>query len=225
MAEVTTLVEPCNLPAMVPPAKVSAYTEPRDGVLEAADAAGFEVTPQQLARWHRSGLLPRPVQRGQGRGRGTVTLYPGGTSRQLVALCRARSGTRDLVRVGFRMWWQGFDVDPGLVERVLRGTAVRLDERVRLHAEETSSEGMANLAGVSFVDVVERSEMADFEHARDAVAEVFSVLGRWAGPASVLLGWRFPTDVSSTRGDRIRGSDMPALLVIQLAMIDQGEPE
>ena len=57
---------------------VVAYTEPRGRLLEVAKVAGFVVTPQQLARWHRVGLLPRPVQRGQGRGRGTVTLYPGG---------------------------------------------------------------------------------------------------------------------------------------------------
>jgi hypothetical protein len=203
---------------------VVAYTEPRGRLLEAAKVAGFVVTPQQLARWHRVGLLPRPVQRGQGRGRGTVTLYPGGTSRQLVELCRARSGTRDLIRVGFRMWWRGLEVDFTLVERVLRGTAARLDERVRSHSEEGLSEALGNLAGVSFAEVVERSDVADFERARDAVAQVFRVLGRWAGPASVLLGWRFATDVSAPSGDRIRGSDMPALLVIQLAMMDLREP-
>jgi hypothetical protein len=191
--------------------------------LQEANLAGFVVSPQQLARWHRMGLLPRPVQRGKGRGRGTVTLYPGGTSRQLVELCSARSGTRDLVRVGFRMWWRGFDVDPTLVERVLRGTAARLDERVRSHPEEGLSEALGILAGTSFADVVERSDVADFERARDAVAQVFSVLGRWAGPASALLGWRFPTGVASPRGDRVRGSDMPALLVIELAMTDRGE--
>ena len=203
---------------------VVTYTEPRGRLLEVARVAGFVVTPQQLARWHRLGLLPRPVQRGQGRGRGTVTMYPGGTSRQLVELCRARSGTRELIRVGFRMWWRGFEVDFTLVERVLRGAAVRLDERVRSHSEEGSSEALGNLADVSFVAVVERSDVADFERARDAVAQVFRVLGSWAGPASVLLGWRFPTDVSAPSGDRIRGSDMPALLVIQLAMMDAREP-
>ena len=191
--------------------------------MEAATGAGFVVTPQQLARWHRIGLLPRPVQRGQGQGRGTVTLYPEGTSRQLVELCRDRSGTRDLIRVGFRMWWRGFDVDATLVERVLRGTAARLDERVRSHSGEDLSEALGDLAGTSFTDVVEHSEVADFERARDAVAQVLSVLGRWAGPASVLLDWRFPTDVAPPRGDRIRGADMPALLVIQLAMLDLGE--
>ncbi len=200
------------------------YSEPRGRLLGAANDAGFIVTPQQLARWHRMGLLPRPVQRGQGRGRGTVTLYPEGTSRQLVELCHERSGTRDLIRVGFRMWWRGFEVDSTLVERVLRGTAARLDERVRSHSEEGFSEALGNLAGISFTDVVERSDVADFERARNAVAQAFSVLGRWAGPASALLGWRFPTDVASPRGDRIRGSDMPALLVIQLAMMDLAEP-
>jgi hypothetical protein len=78
----------------------------------------------------------------------------------------------------------------------------------------------ASLAGVSFAEVVERSDVADVERARDAVAQVFHALGNWAGPASVLLGWRFPTDVSAPSGDRIRGSDMPALLVIQLATMD-----
>lgn len=54
------------------------------GALSRADAAliealadgGQSVSPYQLERWRKAGLLPRPVRKGLGRGAGSVSTYP-----------------------------------------------------------------------------------------------------------------------------------------------------
>jgi hypothetical protein len=99
--------------------------QPNDGetlsaILAAALAAGFDVTADQLRRWHRTGLLPRPEQVGLGRPRigerrgeqerGSTVVYPVGTTAQLLALCALRGKHKKLDRLGWPLWWRGYDV-------------------------------------------------------------------------------------------------------------------
>jgi hypothetical protein len=100
----------------------------REEVLLAAADAGFAVTGDQLARWHRTGLVPRPRQQSLGRGLGTVTVYPPGTTDQVIALCRIRTRHRSLAQAAFQLWWDGFGVDPGQVRGPLQAAAAKVDE-------------------------------------------------------------------------------------------------
>jgi hypothetical protein len=110
--------------------------ERREAVIHGAAAAGYGVTPLQLARWHRAGLLPKPRQHPLGRGRGTETRYPPGTLLQVVALCRLREEERRLDRLAFQLWWEGFSIDVELVRAHLVGVASRFDREVQeLHPE------------------------------------------------------------------------------------------
>ena len=110
--------------------------ERREAVIHGAAAVGYGVTPLQLARWHRAGLLPKPRQHPLGRGRGTETRYPPGTLLQVVALCRLREEERRLDRLAFQLWWEGFSIDVGLVRAHLVGVASRFDREVQeLHPE------------------------------------------------------------------------------------------
>ena len=99
----------------------------REQVLLAAADAGFPITGDQLARWHRAGLLPHPRQRALGRGLGTVTIYPPGTVEQLLALCRIRQQHRSLTRAAFKLWWDGFPVEEDQVRGPLTHAATKLD--------------------------------------------------------------------------------------------------
>jgi hypothetical protein len=81
--------------------------------------AGFPVTPAMLARWHRDGLLPPPTVRSLGRGRGTESIYPEGARDQFEALCKFRKQTRDLDRVAWALWWQGFELPEQIIRRAL----------------------------------------------------------------------------------------------------------
>lgn len=120
-----------------------------DQVLLAVGAAGFPITGDQLARWHRAGLVPRPRQRSLGRGKGTATIYPSGTVEQVVALCQITSQHRSLARAAFKLWWDGYEVDPEQVWASLNKAAAKLDaelagERSSKHKPANSFEGLLN---------------------------------------------------------------------------------
>ncbi len=93
-----------------------------------ATAAGYSVTKEQLARWHRAGLLPRPETRHRVGERGTESLYPPGTGVQLVALCQLHATNHRLGHVGFRLWWQGYPVEASVIREFATKVATELDE-------------------------------------------------------------------------------------------------
>ncbi len=104
--------------------------ETRQELLDLVQAHGYEVSAPQLARWHRTGLLPRPEQRSLGKGHGTRTVYPSGTGEQLLALCEIHADERRLLYVAWRLWWAGFDVSLKLVREFLERVAAEWDRDV-----------------------------------------------------------------------------------------------
>lgn len=111
---------------------------------------GVEVTPDQLVRWHKRGLLPRPRRQPLGRGRGMESRYP------LIALPQAYATRllldvfpRDLDSVGWCLWCFGFPVDElarsWLVEEVGRLNAL-LREGLQTFEEERSTNPISALA-------------------------------------------------------------------------------
>ncbi len=87
----------------------AARPEPVEDLLRQARESGFSVTRDQLHRWQQVGLLPAPRQRGLGPLRGTDVLYPPGSARQLVAICRHRGEKRrSLKHIAWALWWDGF---------------------------------------------------------------------------------------------------------------------
>jgi hypothetical protein len=89
--------------------KELAEWESRETIIK--EAKNYNVTARQLARWHYEGLLLRPKQYSLGRGKGTQTLYPPGTTKQVLALCEIRKSERRLGYVAWKLWWQGYNVD------------------------------------------------------------------------------------------------------------------
>lgn len=98
-------------------------------MIAAASAAGSTITKAQLARAHRAGLLPRPIQQALGYGKGTRSVYPEHSVNQLLRLCELKRQRRKFRDLGWMLWWEGFDVAPEL----LRDTLV---EVARQWAEE-----------------------------------------------------------------------------------------
>lgn len=84
--------------------------ESAEELIAVAAAQNFSVSKPQLARWHREDLLPRPVRRSLGRGRGMISIYPLGTRERLLALCAIHREERRLPYVGWRLWWAGGEV-------------------------------------------------------------------------------------------------------------------
>jgi len=89
------------------------------------------VTKTQLARWHRAGLLARPVRRqGLGRGKGTVSIYPPGTGKQLLALVAIHSRERRLPFVAWKLWWEGHNISTQRARAFLDRIAVGYERAI-----------------------------------------------------------------------------------------------
>jgi len=99
-------------------------------LIKASASEGVKVSAQQIARWHRSGLLPKP-KRDYGTGlRGTVTKYPPGTLQTLLAICRVQTGRTPFDEVSWALWWSGNDRDPSEIRCYMEKVTVDLDSLI-----------------------------------------------------------------------------------------------
>lgn len=103
--------------------------ERRTDIFSAASATGHAVTPAQLARWAAFGLIGRPRQVGLGRGEGTATVYPAGTSRRVLAICAALPRHRRLSEIAWQLWLDGEAIEDRLIRAYLE-SAARLHDRI-----------------------------------------------------------------------------------------------
>lgn len=178
----------------------------QDDLLHHAAEHGFSVTKRQLVRWHQGGLLPRPMQRSMGRGKGTRTVYPPGTAEQLVALCQIQARTRSRDRVGFLLWWRGYDVDRALVMRVLLGTAARIDRSLWLPRRSGAAQLVVPHAVMWFPGVVARA--LGHRRAVDASARLSEAVVRSVSPSDRHALW----EELATRSTDFKVADLPDLL-------------
>lgn len=103
--------------------------ESKEELLAAASNAGFEVSEAQLARWHRAGLLPRPQVRSLGRGKGTESLYPIGSSQRLVRVAQVHVDEHRLSNAAWRLWWEDSGPLTNSARRFLVKVASGLDKQ------------------------------------------------------------------------------------------------
>lgn len=106
------------------------FNQPSADIIKSAALSGFMLTPKTLARWHRDGLVPTPVIRRLGKGRGTESLYPMNTKRQVAALLQIRSNYRNLEEVGFRLWLAGYPVSDRYSFEYLSRAALEFDKKL-----------------------------------------------------------------------------------------------
>ena len=104
--------------------------EPSATILAVVAKAGFQVPEARLAHWHRAGLISKPVQKSLGRGMGTVSLYPAGTSRQVLAICYLRNKHHRLDDVRWLLWFNGFSVEESYWRGYLRNAALEWDKKI-----------------------------------------------------------------------------------------------
>lgn len=104
--------------------------EPTQDILEYLGFAGVETTRDQLARLHRRRLINEPFHE-PGGGRGSLARYPAGTAERMLRISRLRTSTKQLDELAWRLWWEGFDVEPDLIRTYLLKRATRWDEQLR----------------------------------------------------------------------------------------------
>lgn len=104
--------------------------EPTQDILDYLGFAGVETTRDQLARLHRRRLVGEPFHDQNG-GRSSLARYPAGTAERMLRISQLRSSTKQLDELAWRLWWEGFDVEPDLIRTYLLKRATRWDEQLR----------------------------------------------------------------------------------------------
>ncbi len=138
------------------------FTEPAAELLAQAALAGHVVSTNQLARWHRAGLLPSPIQKGLGQKLGSEVKYPRGTTRQLIALCVLRKNERRFAHNGWALWWHGFPVSENYSRGMLKEVATWWDgavSRIREIAKPEENEGDISEEYLDLVDSAKDSRI------------------------------------------------------------------
>lgn len=95
--------------------------ETTQSLITVAAKHGHRITPVMLKKWRGLGLLPRPLQRSLGRGQGTETIYPVGSTAQIIRLLeiRAEGGRFDPERAAWLLWWEAWTIDPDRMRELL----------------------------------------------------------------------------------------------------------
>lgn len=93
--------------------------DPSD-VVEYVRALGHAISPEQLDRLHRRRLVPAPSDDG----------FPSGTAERVARVAELRATTRQFDELAWRLWWEGYAVEPLLVRSYLERRAARWDDLV-----------------------------------------------------------------------------------------------
>lgn len=103
--------------------------ESAQDILDYLQFAGFDMTRDQIARLHRRRLIDQPISP-PSLGRGSVTNYPIGTAERMLRIAQLRHNTKQLDELAWRLWWEGFSIEPGLVRAYLLRKANRWDDQI-----------------------------------------------------------------------------------------------
>lgn len=104
-------------------------------VLLRAQQQGYALSVHQLVRWHRAGLLPRPLQSPLKGARGTCSLYPPGTGEQVLLLCSLRERERRLAHLAWQVWLAGYRMEDRLIRSQLQQTTTRISRWMQWFAD------------------------------------------------------------------------------------------
>ncbi len=104
--------------------------EQRADLLQAVHAAGFTLSEPRLGRLHRGDLVPSPRTRSLGRGKGTVSEFPPGSTTRLLRVLdlQRREGTQRLSTLAWRLWWEDGGRLPAATRKLLVEVASRWDQ-------------------------------------------------------------------------------------------------
>ena len=112
-----------------------AKRESAESLVGIAAWSGFDIDKAQLAYWHRKGLLPAPDIARLGKGHGTESVYPAGTSEQLLVLCDIYQEHKRTADIGWRLWLRGYPISDARIRGYVSTHARRFD-RLRGSTDE-----------------------------------------------------------------------------------------
>jgi hypothetical protein len=147
-------------------------------LLAGAAEAGAAVSHHRLKRWRIHGLIPRPKQLHVKGCRGSVSVYPPETLRQVIEVYRLHQKERRLDELRLRVWRGGFDVPTDKIRSFIREVLDRLKREAQrwgaqhpdtFDAAETLAMSLASTSRAPFLRSIRR-------RLRRNDADVFTVL-------------------------------------------------
>ncbi len=152
---------------------MNAKVESGKHLLTLASEHGYNVSMQQLARWHRAGLLPRPKQLALGKAQGSQSLYPAGTSEQFLLLCSLRVRERRLSHLAWQLWWSGYPVAFPIIRKHIEHASAQLSQFVQflvmLKASEDIGAETARVSPTCFRDDICRGDPCGLPDSPDSI--------------------------------------------------------
>jgi len=100
--------------------------------------AGFELTRDQLVRLHQRHLINEPFLNPNG-WRDPKTTFPAGTAERMLHIAQLKSKTKHLDELAWRLWWEGSNVEPGLIREYIAKIAQRWDDRLNELSDATNA--------------------------------------------------------------------------------------
>jgi hypothetical protein len=82
-------------------------------------ATGRTLSFDTIEKWHKSALLPRPIRKSLGKGKGTISGYPDGTAEQALVVYRKREEGKNLDRILADLFQENRVVDVKQVRELL----------------------------------------------------------------------------------------------------------
>jgi hypothetical protein len=198
-----------------------------DELIELAAGAGCDITRVQLAQWHRWGLLPKPAKRALGRGKGSVSLYPGETGPWLLDLLRVHKREHRRSYVAWRLWWAGRPISMSRVREFMTRAAGKIDE------QRTAAAGLSREERTAAAERLYRKELAPAarpllgrarQRLRGETPSLFGILfdamsGPFAPGSDELRTLEKASGIARMRGSRPTGEALPELNTFASATI------
>ena len=118
-------------------------------LIDRAESFGFQVSKDQIARWHRHGLIPEGTR--EFPGRGSRSVYPDTAMTYVVEIAALLNHNRNLDWVGWKLWTYGFDVPERFWRLPLSEAANEFDRIREIVPEALESDAFSNMARQFFI--------------------------------------------------------------------------
>lgn len=173
----------------------------------AAKRAGHHVTPSQVHRWVRYGLLPPASKRQADEQAGAEAQAHSTSLAQLVALCRARTITRSPAALALLLWLDGHAISGDRVRTSLRASLPNTPTRRLSEAQRDRLSSLALRNARAFRRELPPAGLSEIDAAEVAEFLIRHVLGDMPelGP-SVERALRKAMGLDRAASDVVRGS-------------------
>lgn len=159
--------------------------EPVEEVLRFATEYAPDFSPVMFKKWRDAGLIPRPIRRpGRGKAQGKDSIYPDGTTAQLLRVLAMRSepGRFNVNRALWRLWWDGWNIEPETIRELLGARQEEWETALSAYVEQWEALETSPDASSPFADgrlpfgTLGQARRRDRDHFEDIASLVLGIM-------------------------------------------------